>query len=104
MAYAAIPFTNPVTLETKVAPVGFSWTTLFFGFFPAILRGDFFNAIMMGVISVFTFGLAAFIFPFIYNKMYIRRLITRGFVAAPHFAGLGTIETALNMSIPQSRL
>jgi len=39
MAFAIITFKSKNQV-VKNAPVGFSWTTLFFGFFPALIRGD----------------------------------------------------------------
>lgn len=61
---------------TKNVKVGFSWTTLFFGFFPALFRGDLKWAAIMFLISVavgiFTVGFGAWIsgivFSFVYNK------------------------------------
>ncbi|MGO2118365.1 MAG: SHOCT domain-containing protein [Fusobacterium sp.] len=63
----------------KNAPTGFSWTTLFFGFFPAIIRGDLKWGIIMFIIAIVTGGLSWFIFPFIYNKIYIKSLIEAGY-------------------------
>jgi hypothetical protein len=71
----------------KEVKVGFSWTTFFFGFFPALFRGDLKWAAIMFVASaavgVFTFGFGAWIpgiiFSFIYNKMYIKELLEKGY-------------------------
>ncbi|RPK26257.1 DUF2628 domain-containing protein [Paenibacillus xylanexedens] len=72
---------------TKNVKVGFSWTTLFFGFFPALFRGDLKWAAIMFLISVavgiFTVGFGAWIsgivFSFVYNKIYIKELLEKGY-------------------------
>ncbi|ASS67783.1 MULTISPECIES: hypothetical protein [unclassified Paenibacillus] len=74
----------------KEAKVGFSWTTFFFGFFPALFRGDLKWAVIMFVASaavgIFTLGFGAWvpgiIFSFIYNKMYIKELLEKGYQPA----------------------
>ncbi|MFC9539500.1 DUF2628 domain-containing protein [Lysinibacillus sp. NPDC056959] len=74
----------------KEVKVGFSWTTFFFGFIPALFRGDLKWAIIMLILEMvfgtFTFGLGAWItgivFSFIYNKIYIKELIEKGYAPA----------------------
>jgi hypothetical protein len=60
--------------------VGFSWTTLFFGVLVPLFRGDFKWFIIM-LLCDFTI-VAWFIFPFIYNRIYIKDLIEKGY--KPH--------------------
>lgn len=81
MAYTSIMFKNPNTGAIKEAPVGFSWTTLFFGFFPALFRGDWKWGVIQFIIAMITFGLSGLVFMFIYNKLYIKDLIGAGFKA-----------------------
>ncbi|KGX89739.1 hypothetical protein N781_16090 [Pontibacillus halophilus JSM 076056 = DSM 19796] len=72
---------------TKQVKCGFSWTTLFFGFFPALFRGDLKWAAIMFITALvlgsFTFGVGGFIadvvFAFTYNKTYIKELIEKGY-------------------------
>nr|WGD75880.1 DUF2628 domain-containing protein [Bacillus subtilis] len=72
---------------TKEVKVGFSWTTFFFGFFPALFRGDLKWVAIMFIISValgsFTLGIGGWVsgivFSFIYNKLYIKELIEKGY-------------------------
>lgn len=69
---------------------GFSWTTLFFGFFPALFRGDYLTFVggfvVLIILGVFTFGIgtliAAFVWAFIYNGYYTRKLLERGYIFA----------------------
>ncbi|MGF9699437.1 MULTISPECIES: DUF2628 domain-containing protein [Paenibacillus] len=72
---------------TKNVKVGFSWTTLFFGFLPALFRGDLKWAVIMFLIAAalgaFTFGIGAWVsgivFSFVYNKIYIKELLEKGY-------------------------
>ena len=82
MAFDKITFTNPQTGKTKKAPVGFSWTVLFFGPFPAFFRGDWKWGLIMLLAFLLTAGLSDLVFMFIYNKLYIKGLIARGYQAS----------------------
>ncbi|AWP29407.1 hypothetical protein PVOR_07870 [Paenibacillus vortex V453] len=72
---------------TKQVKVGFSWTTLFFAFFPALFRGDLKWAVIMFILSAvfgsFTLGIGAWIsgivFSFVYNKIYIKEMLEKGY-------------------------
>lgn len=70
-----------IIVESKV---GFSWTTLFFGFFVPLFRSDFKMFALMALISIISykfsiFGWCMLIFPFFYNKMYIKDLLNKGY-------------------------
>ena len=74
----------------KKCVTGFSWTTFFFGVLVPLVRGDLkWAAILFAlgmIIGVPTFGIGALgvhtVFAFVYNKIYIRNLMSRGFVPA----------------------
>lgn len=63
----------------KDVNLGFSWTTFFFGAFVPLFRSDFKWAIIMFLLGSITFGISGFIFPFIYNKIYIKEMIEKGY-------------------------
>ncbi len=66
----------------KEAPLGFSWTTFFLGFWVPIFRGDLKWFIISLAITIFTFGLGYFLTCFIYNKRYVMDLLEKGYIPA----------------------
>lgn len=100
MAYATINFHQSQTHRLKSAPVGFSWTTLFFGLFPALFRGHFVGAMIMALLSLVTFGLSWLIFPFIYNRMYINHLIGAGYRVSSTSADPTYLAQRLKLLLP----
>jgi hypothetical protein len=83
MAYTKAMLSNGV--EVKTAPIGFSWTTLLFGFWPAVFRFDWLWAAILFVACLLTYGIAGIIFAFFYNKIYVCRLLDKGYT----FTSLG---------------
>jgi len=73
-----VVFKAPYGNAVKKAPTGFSWTTLFFGIWSAVFRGDMRNATFIFVSSIFTLGLAILVWAFIYNNIYISKLRSEG--------------------------
>ena len=102
MAYTSIMFENPNTGAIKEAPVGFSWTVLFFGCFPPLFRGDWKWAIIMLILALITFGASGLVFMFIYKKLYIKDLIGSGFKAKSIASGnMDFAAGKLGMQIPR---
>ena len=66
----------------KEAKIGFSFTTFFFGPFVPALRGDWKYAGIMLVCAIITYGISTLVFPFVYNKLYIKELLMKGFLPA----------------------
>lgn len=71
---------NPRTDLLKEAPIGFSWTILFFDFFVPLYRKDFLWAFVMILCDAVSFGLSTFYFAFAYNRIYAQSLFKKGFV------------------------
>ena len=64
------------------AVIGFSWTTLFFGIFVPLLRGDWKWVFIGLVITFFTMGIGWIFIPFIYNKSFVKGLLLKGYKPA----------------------
>ena len=98
MAFATITFKSKAGI-VKEAPVGFSWTTLFFGFFPALIRGDWKWALIMFIVGFITFGLAYIIFAFIYNRLYLQDLLKKGFKVKDYSGDRKLIEAKAQIKL-----
>jgi hypothetical protein len=73
---------DPNTGVLKDVKYGFSWTTLFFGFFPALIRGDWKWAFIQFILQILSINIANIIFAFTYNGIYIRNQLLNGFIPA----------------------
>lgn len=96
MANNRIYFENPRTGQLKEAPVGFSWTTFFFGPFPMLFRGNWKWFAIIFILALLTWGLSSIVFMFIINKLYIKDLVDDGFKAKS--VKIGTLEQ-VSMSV-----
>ena len=87
MAYDTAYLENPRTGQLRSAPIGFSWTMFFFGFFPTLFRGDwkwfaitFVGGLCLGLASFGLLGwVPGIIGAFIWNKSYLEGLVRDGF-------------------------
>ena len=77
MAYTSVLLTNGV--EVKKAPIGFSWTMLLFGGWPAIFRQDWLWGIGLLIACLLSYGIAGVVCAFFYNKVYAKSLFDRGY-------------------------
>ena len=104
MAFDKLNLKNPSTGEIKQAPVGFSWTTFFFGMFVPLIRADWLMAVIMLGVAMITFGLSNIVFAFIYNKLYIKNLIYKeGFkVTGSNNGNLDKVSASLGLELPMA--
>ena len=96
-----LKFEHPKMGMVKTAPMGFSWTTLFFWFIPAACRGDIKWALLQFLIGMLTGGISVWVFPFIYNKMFITGLIGQGYKCHEHpMMDIQTASFQVGITIP----
>jgi hypothetical protein len=75
MAHSNVTMISDERHDITSAPIGFSWTTLFFGFFVPLFRNDYMWAIIMMVFSVLTLFVSNIPFAFLYNRIYLTKLL-----------------------------
>jgi hypothetical protein len=101
MAHNLIDFEHPHSGEFRKAPMGFSWTTLFFGPFVMAARkewGWFFISLLMTLLSA---HLSNVVLAFRINKLYIVWLVNQGYRVSR--VKSGTVYEAsdeLNIQLP----
>lgn len=84
----------------KQAPVGYSWATLFFPGLPALFRGDFKGFIIQLILACLIIPIL--IFPRIYNKQYIQKLLSNGYkVRSAEGISLEAAKGKLGINLPQ---
>jgi hypothetical protein len=66
----------------KTGVYGFSWTYFFFGPFVPLLRGEIGIGILHWLLTVLTVGIWWLFMIFLYNKQYMNRMLTNGWVLA----------------------
>jgi len=71
---------HPSSGILKTGLYGFSWTYLFFGWFVPLFRSELGVAALHLIFTLVTFGLWQFIVCFLYNKQYMTRMLTNGWV------------------------
>lgn len=110
MAYDTAYLENPRTGQVRAAPVGFSWTMFFFGFFPPLFRGDwkwfaitFVGGIFLAIISAGFLGwIPGIIGAFIWNKSYLEGLVENGFQLKSTATGnLDRIDHFVGFKVPR---
>ena len=88
----------------KECPVGFSWTTLLFGGFPALIRGHILMGVVQIILQMLTFYISAIVFAFVYNKMYINYHLEKGYrpYSVNGKSSKELIETDFGIKFPES--
>lgn len=93
-------FKSAVSEKNVYAPVGFSWTNLFMGPIVPLYRGDYKNTAIQAVVNSISGGLALLVWPFIYNKMYIKDMIKDGYKCTNSICDIDKAEQILDIEIP----
>jgi hypothetical protein len=99
----ATPITvrNPETNLTATVYRGFSWTTLFFGPFPALFRSDFVTFLIICAVEIIlafaSFGIGNWIFgfawAFFYNGYHARSLVSKGYMVESDIVKKQEVQT-----------
>jgi hypothetical protein len=63
---------------SKNGYVGYSWSYLIFGWFVPVYRGEIGIGVLHLLIALISVGLSQLIFPFVYNRQFMNRMLTSG--------------------------
>jgi len=106
-----IPMRHKTSGILKNGFYGFSWTTLFFGCFPALFRADFLtfvsSFVVLILLALITNGVGWFVaFPgwaFFYNNYFTKRLLENGYEFASSQSENAAAEQALGIFVTSSQ-
>lgn len=92
---------NQVGMIKECPAPSFSWTTFFFGLWPAVFRADWKYAGIMLIASMFTFGLSQIFFWFKYNELHVKGLLEKGYEPADNESMMILVSKGL-IAMPQN--
>ena len=88
----------------KVGFYGYSWTYLFFGWFVPLFRGELGVGALHLLFTLLTGGIWQLIVSFLYNKQYMTRMLTNGWVLDGSDSDKVLAGTALGISTPNNKV
>lgn len=62
--------------------IGYSWTYLLFGWMVPVFRGEIGIGVLHLILTVISLGLFQLVMPYLYNRQYMTRQLTSGWVLA----------------------
>jgi hypothetical protein len=77
--------------------VGYSWTYLVFGWFVPMFRGELGIGVLHFAFTLISAGLSQLIFPFIYNRQYMTRMLTSGWQLDSSDSNYDLVKHKLNV-------
>ena len=84
----------------KTGYTGYSWTYLVFGWFVPVMRGEIGIGALHFFLTMVSLGLSQLIFPFLYNRQYMTRLLTSGWRLDPADTNYELAKRVLSIQDP----
>lgn len=104
MAHSHIVLQHPSTMHTVTAPVGFSWTALFFGFALLAYHGSYVTSALLAVITLILGPIPNLVICWFYNKNRIVDLWKEGYRVIAIDSELSREELIAELDIPLNRV
>ena len=71
-----------LALDGCFHPFGFCWPYFFFGWLVPVFRGEIGVGVLHLILTLVSFGIFQAVMPFLYNKQFMTRLLTAGWILA----------------------
>lgn len=97
-----ITFEHPRTGITRTAPIGYNWRLLQFGALLPMYQREWKLCMLVIAAGALTFSVSNVLIAFFYNKLYVRSLVSCGFLARDTEEGsIDEAETHLGLKLPR---